>query len=410
MAAAVPPGAPSSQHEGSPEGRLLRAFLTRTEDYAYLRDAEGRFQMASAALARSLGPARAEQLVGEPVPDHLIADEETALLNERGEVVGIFGITADHPDSANRLRKIIETQRDVASADLDLESVMGLLCERTLELTGAEGAAVALLRDGELRFGASRGSPDHTVGEVLSLDQSLGGLAIRDRRSLVTHDARDDPRANQDRVRTTGVRSMVAVPLLHAGQPVGTLLVLAQATNAFDDADVRTLELLSVVISAAMSHAAEFEALNRFRTVFEGASVGMVRARADGSAREVNEAILKMLGYTPEDHSTRGFDLFTHPDDLERTKELMGQLMAEERDYYDHDKRYVRKDGKVIWVHVRAWLEPRVEGEPRTAIAMIENINERKLAEIALRENSERLERLVETQRDIASAGWTSTA
>ena len=122
---------------------------------------------------------------------------------------------------------------------------------------------------------------------------------------------------------------MAAVPLLHAGQPVGTLLVLAQATNAFDDADVRTLELLSVVISAAMSHAAEFEALNRFRTVFEGASVGMVRARADGSAREVNEAILKMLGYTPEDHSTRSFDLFTHPDDLERTKELMGQLMAE---------------------------------------------------------------------------------
>ena len=405
MAAAVPPGAPSSQHEGSPEGRLLRAFLTRTEDYAYLRDAEGRFQMASAALARSLGPARAEQLVGKPVPDHLIADEETALLNERGEVVGIFGITADHPDSANRLRKIIETQRDVASADLDLESVMGLLCERTLELTGADGAAVALLRDGELRFGASRGSPDHTVGEVLSLDQSLGGLAIRDRRSLVTHDARDDPRANQDRVRTTGVRSMVAVPLLHAGQPVGTLLVLAQAPNAFDDADVRTLELLSVVISAAMSHAAEFEALNRFRTVFEGASVGMVRARADGSAREVNEAILKMLGYTAEDHSTRSFDLFTHPDDLERTKELMRQLMAEEREHYDQDKRYIRKDGKVIWVHVRAWLEPRVEGEPRTAIAMIENINERKLAEIALRENSERLERLVETQRDIASAG-----
>ena len=69
----------------------------------------------------------------------------------------------------------------------------------------------------------------------------------------------------------------------------------------------------------------------------------------------------------------------------------MRQLMAGERDFYEHDKRYIRKDGEVLWVHVRAWLEPPAEGEPRTAIAMIENINERKLAEIALRANSERL-------------------
>jgi diguanylate cyclase (GGDEF)-like protein/PAS domain S-box-containing protein len=317
------------------------------------------------------------------------------------------GVSAESAlrDHTARLHAIIATQRDVATADLDLESVMGLLCERTMELTGADGAAVALMRNGRLRFGASRGTPDHPVGEVLSLDGSLGGLAIRDRRSLISHDALEDPRVNRERVLATGVRSMVTVPLLHSGQPVGTLLVLARAPNVFDDEDVRTLELLSVVISAAMSHAAEFEALDRFRTVFEGSSVGMVRAREDGSAREVNDAVLQMLGYSAEDHATRSFDLFTHPDDLEATKELMRQLMAGERDHYDHDKRYIRKNGQVIWVHVRAWLEPSVEGEPRTAIAMIENINERKLAEIALRENSERLERLVETQRDIAAAG-----
>ena len=69
----------------------------------------------------------------------------------------------------------------------------------------------------------------------------------------------------------------------------------------------------------------------------------------------------------------------------------MRQLMAGEREAYEQDKRYITKDGEVLWVHVRAWLEPPVEGEPRTAIATIENINERKLAEIALRENSERL-------------------
>jgi diguanylate cyclase (GGDEF)-like protein/PAS domain S-box-containing protein len=198
---------------------------------------------------------------------------------------------------------------------------------------------------------------------------------------------------------------MVAVPLLHRGNPVGTLLVLSHSPNAFDGEDVRTLELLSVVLSAAMSHAAEFEALTRWRTVFDGSSVGMVRACADGRAREVNAAVLRMLGYSAEDHATNSFDLFTHPDDLDATKRMMLELMAGERDSYEQDKRYIRKDGTELWVHVRAWLEPAVEGEPRTAIAMIENIHERKLAEIALRENAERLERLVETQRDIAAAG-----
>jgi len=315
-------------------------------------------------------------------------------------------------DHAERLHAIIETQRDVASADLDLESVMELLCTRTMELTGADGASVALLKDGALRFGASRGSPNHPIGEELSLDESLGGLAIRDRRSLISHDARQDPRVNQARQRATGTRSMIAVPLLHAGNPVGTLLVLSHIPSAFDERDVRALELLSVVISAAMSHAAEFqakreqvEALTRFRNIFEGASVGIVRVGADGRALEVNSAVLRMLGYSAEDHSAHSFDLFTHPEDVPETVELMRQLMAGQRDSYEQDKRYIRKDGGLMWVHVRAWLEPETGNQPRTAIAMIENINERKLAEIALRNNSARLARVVETQRDIAAAG-----
>src|SRR5215213_9019387 len=411
MEAAGPQGTPRARQEGSLEGRLLRAFLAHTEEHAYVRDSDGRFQMVSSSLARSLGLDGPDELLGELVAEHVAPGDETVVRDDRGRVLGVLGISPDNA-RADRLHAIIETQRDVAAADLDLDSVMGLLSERTMELTGADGAAAALLKDGKLRFGASRGYPDHPVGEVLSLDASLGGLAIRDRRSLISHDALHDPRTNPERVRDTGVRSIVAVPLLHTGEPVGTLLVLSKTPAAFDDDDVRTLELLSVVISAAMSHAAELqakreqvEALTRSRTIFEGASVGIVRVRADGRAVEINSAALQMLGYSPEDHATHSYELFTHPDDVEPTRRLMRQLMAGERDSYEHDKRYIRKDGELIWVHVRAWLEPQAKGQPRTAIAMIENINERKLAEIALRENHERLERLVETQRDIASAG-----
>ena len=144
---------------------MLRALLAHTEEHGYVRDPQGRF------------------------------------------LVGFLGIAGDRATHAHRLHEIIATQRDVATADLDVEAMMGLLCERTMELTGADGATVALLNDGELRIGASRGSPVHPAGELLSLDASLGGLAIRDRRSLITQDALEDPRVNPERVRATGVRS-----------------------------------------------------------------------------------------------------------------------------------------------------------------------------------------------------------
>jgi diguanylate cyclase (GGDEF)-like protein/PAS domain S-box-containing protein len=459
MESAGIPGTSSPWEEGSLEARLLRAFLAHTQEYAYVKDRDGRYRVASDSLARTLGlggpedilgkddtellpPDIAERVMaddrevlrtGEPLVDSELSGDEAGqsfwttttklpLRDERGEIIGVVGITHDTTDRAlaehalrgqtERLHAIIATQRDVATAGLDLHSVMELLCARTMELTGADGATVALLKDGELRFGASYGSPDHQVGELLTLDGSLGGRAVRDRQALISHDALTDPRVNAARVRATGVRSLIAVPLLHGGSPVGSLIVLSRTPAAFDEEDVQTLELLSVVMSATLSHASEFEAkreqveaLTRFRTIFEGASVGIVRVGADGRALEINSAALEMLGYTAKDHQTRGLDLFVHPDELEESQRLLEELMVGKRSSYDHEKRYIRKDGEVIWVHVRAWIEPGAQGEPPVAIGMIENIHERKLAEIALREGNERLARVVETQRDIAAAG-----
>jgi diguanylate cyclase (GGDEF)-like protein/PAS domain S-box-containing protein len=441
------------------EGRLLSALMAHSGEWVYVKDREGRYRLASKSLLDTLGFRSEEEILGkhdtelftpelaDPIVSQdrvvlegggpLIDDElsgtfeetdwwttstKLPLRDERGDVIGLIGISqdlttrrvAEHAlsDRTERLHTIVATQRDVATAGLNLRAVMELLCRRTMELTAADGATVALLKDGVLRFGASSGTPDHPIGEVLDLDSSFSGRAIRERRALICNEARTDPRVDRERVEAAGVRSMVAVPLLHAGKPVGTLLVLSQTPAAFDDEDMRTLELLSVVMSAAMSHAAEFqakreqvEALTRFRTIFEGASVGIVRVGPDGRALQVNAAVLEMLGYSLEEHATLGPELFTHPDDLEVSRELLRQLMTGARDSYEQDKRYIHKDGEVIWVHVRAWMEPRADGEPPTAIAMIENITERKLAEIALRENNERLARVVDTQRDIAAAG-----
>ena len=298
-----PPGS-SNPVDVSLEGQLLRALLEHTGDRVFAQDNDGRIRYASLSLARSLGFDNPDQLIGQ-TDTHSESNGDgvirVPLHDEHGEMVGTAGIG---PAGGSGL--------DVEPDDRDLESVMQLLCAHAMELTGAEGTAIALLEGDELRFAASRGTPEHRHRRAArSGHQPRRPRAAR--RSLSDHARRARRSAHdQSRVDATGVRSIIAIPLRHAGSSVGVLMVLSHSANAFNDEQVRTLELLAPVVSAGMSHAAELqakraqvEALMRFRAIFEGASVGIVRVRPDGTAVEVNSAVLRMLGYDAEEHHSR---------------------------------------------------------------------------------------------------------
>ncbi len=292
-----------------------------------------------------------------------------------------------------RLERIIETQREVAGLDHDLQAMIDLICERTQELTGADGGTI-LMQDGdELVHRAGSGFVAGIIGERLGIADTFSGSVYLSNRSAVCDDTRAlaNPLALQ-----RGIGSMVAVPLRHGEATAGILSVLSHRPHAFADRDLKTLELLSVVLSAAISHAAEFdarraqvEALARFRTVFEGASIGIVRCDREGHTLEANPALERMLGYTAEELATMRFADITHPDDIEHNLVLFRELMDGKRDSYQLEKRYHRKDGTVIWSRISAVLEVDEDGAPKSAISMIEDITQRKAAEEELRRQSE---------------------
>ena len=292
-----------------------------------------------------------------------------------------------------RLHRIIETQRDIAAADLDLQSIMQLVCERTQELTNADAGTV-LMRDGDdLVHRAGSGFIADRVGYRLGMDDTFSGWVYREDRPAICNNTSElaNPLAWE-----RGIRAMIAVPLRHGDVTVGLVSVLSQTPEAFDAEDLGTLELLSVVLSAAISHAGELEArrdqvevLTRFRTVFDGASIGIVRVDPAGHTLEGNPAMERMLGYSADELAAMTFKEITHPDDVDHNLELFRELLAGERESYQLEKRYFRKDGDIIWVEVTAVLERDEDGRPTSAISMIENITERKLAEEELRRQSE---------------------
>ncbi|MDQ4081457.1 MAG: PAS domain S-box protein [Actinomycetota bacterium] len=100
-----------------------------------------------------------------------------------------------------------------------------------------------------------------------------------------------------------------------------------------------------------------------------------------------------MLGYTEAELASMHFTEYTHPEDLERELELYADLVAGRRDRYELEKRYVRKDGREIWVHLVESAVPDEERGSRLGLTMAQDITERRLADEALRKSEAELRR-----------------
>jgi diguanylate cyclase (GGDEF)-like protein/PAS domain S-box-containing protein len=114
-----------------------------------------------------------------------------------------------------------------------------------------------------------------------------------------------------------------------------------------------------------------------------------VRVDREGRLIEANPAMEQMLGYSAAELADLSFSEYIHPDDIPRNLQLFNEMLEGKRDSYQLEKRYFRRDGQMIWTQLTAALERDADGAPRCGISMIENITERKIAEEALRRQSE---------------------
>ena len=293
------------------------------------------------------------------------------------------------------LRAVIAMQHELAAVGLDLKAVMQRIADRTRELTGGTSAAVRLLDGDGLVCGATSGAPEIGRPHRLPIGDNLSGHAMRSRRSLLCLDTETDERVDSALSRSRGVRSIIAVPLLHAGQAVGLLLLYGDVPSAFGERDVTTMELLSVVLSAAMAHAAEFEAkrdqvdaLARFEATFAGALTGMLLMDLDGRIIDSNPAIQKLLGHSHSELEGRRTSEFVHPDDRDEARAAYLRMIADGQNSLRMQHRFMG-DGEVLWVDASASLVRDSQGHKSFSVGMFQDITQRKKAEAALLSQAE---------------------
>ena len=156
---------------------------------------------------------------------------------------------------ARTLDRLLRTQTAIALSDPGLEDVLATVAEKALELTGAEGAVVELPEGDELVYRATAGTAEPFAGLRLPVAGSLSGLCLAQIEPLVVVDAQRDPRVNADTCRRLGARSLVAVPLVHAGEAAGVLEVYSARRAAVGEDEARVLALLANVIGAGLARA-----------------------------------------------------------------------------------------------------------------------------------------------------------
>jgi PAS domain S-box-containing protein len=182
--------------------------------------------------------------------------------------------------------------------------------------------------------------------------------------------------------------------------------------NCFQDITERQ----RMVEALARSQQELREQEERWRATYEHAAIGIVEIDAEGRFLRVNEAILSIVGGTREE--LLGWKLFgrTHPDDRDVDGELYRKQIAGEIGFYSIEKRFIRRDGRMIWMGVRSSSVRDPSGKFLYGVRVVQDITERKEAEarqkLLIDELNHRVKNTLATVQSLAAQtarGTTST-
>lgn len=147
------------------------------------------------------------------------------------------------------------------------------------------------------------------------------------------------------------------------------------------------------------------ESETRFKATFDQAAVGIALVSPDGRWLKINHKLCEILDHSEEELLKLTFQDITYPDDLTTDLAFVGKILSGEIKHYAMEKRYIRKDRSLIWVNLTVALVLKPDGTPDYFISVIENIQERKEAEAALKESTEAL-RVAQHLAGVGNWAW----
>lgn len=288
--------------------------------------------------------------------------------------------------SIQDLTLIIELQQEVATSEAGLSQLKHIICERTQALTKASGAVVEMAEDNEMVYRACTGTLANSLGLRLNRSTSLSGLSVNSAEVLYCRDSETDERVDRVACRKVGARSMICVPLFYQQQAIGVLKVVSPEENKFSERDVGVLRLLANLLSASIAqgkaHQQVLDSEQKFRTLIEGASDGILISK-DNISLEANASFQRMFGYSASDIKGKLTLEYIAAPYKDMTKQKVESSFGK-----PYESVGIRKDKTTFDIEIQG-KTLTINGE-NIRMTTIRDISEKKLTELALQESEKK--------------------
>ncbi|MDP1990550.1 MAG: PAS domain S-box protein [Syntrophales bacterium] len=314
------------------------------------------------------------------------AEQEMALLATIGQVIGsTLQIDEVYDRIATEIKQLIP-----------FDSLIVNLCD-----TAQETLHVAYASGLEM--------PDRLLGDTFPIRGTLAEEAIRTRRGVLVQSENPEDLVEEFPSLIVSVRagmhSVMSVPLIFQNKVIGNLIMRSIKPIAYTEQDLHLAEKIGMQITGAIANAKLFSELSRtekslresegrFRTLVEQAAVGVAEIDIkSGRFLTVNHRLCEIVGRTKKEMLATAFQSITHPEDLHLHRDKTELLLTGKIEYYSMEKRYVRKNGKIIWVNITVSPLWKPGEKPGRNMIVAEDITDRKQADAERRSLEERLQR-----------------
>lgn len=224
--------------------------------------------------------------------------------------------------------------------------------------------------------------------------------------SLVLNDVAHEGRfGNDPTIQKNHSKSILCAPSLFEGKVNGVVYLENKLEiGAFTPDRVKIINLLTSQIALTVKNAQLHATLARseahFRTTFYQAAIGIAHVSLKGELLRINQKFCNILGYSESELLRFSFQDITHPDDLDADLASLRLLLNRGIDTYSRDKRYIRKDGSIVWTNLTVSTVLDREGNPDYFVSVIMDISERKHVEKDLTESHDFFTHLISAVPD----------
>ena len=230
------------------------------------------------------------------------------------------------------------------------------------------------------------------------------GRALKRAERVIIEDVLTDPDFAPHRAiaASAGYRAVQSTPLFsRSGEPLGIVSTHFRQPHRPSERELRLTDLYARQAAELIERKRAEDALRvseeRFRRYFELGLIGMAMTSPTKGILEVNDELCRILGYQRSELLQMTWAELTHPDDLASDVAQFNRVMARQIEGYSLDKRWIRKDGRVIDSIMAAKCLRRADGSVEYFVGLVLDTTERKRAEEKLGESERRFRLLAES-------------